>query len=94
MSPFEKINAEDIKLKSADVYEYIEQMVDFHASRIDKTKPNATADIINDFLRIMRPLKDELDYWIEFFDEKKAKMNEPEVEDNQITFLDIEENSL
>jgi len=71
MEPFEKINAEDIKLKSADIQEYIEQMVDFHASRIDKSKPNATLDIINDFLRIMQPIKDDLDYWIEFFLERK-----------------------
>ena len=91
MEPFEKINAEDIKLKSADIQEYIEQMVNFHASRIDKSKPNATMDIINDFLRIMQPIKDDLDFWIGFFLERKIFLTKKE-EKTQVGFFDDEYN--
>ena len=91
MEPFEKINAEDIKLKSADIQEYIEQMVNFHASRIDKSKPNATMDIINDFLRIMQPIKDDLDFWIGFFLERKKFLTKKE-EKTQVGFFDDEYN--
>lgn len=63
-------------------------MVDFHGSRLDKSKPNATLDIINDFIRIMEPLKDEIEYWLEFFIDRKESINAKSEVNNQVNFFD------
>lgn len=100
MEPFKKIDAKNIEIKSADVRRFIEQMVEFHASRIEKDKINSSLDVVNDFLRIMEPLRDDMDYWINFFSEWKIKLNEEfakthKIEGSQVgLFDDVEENSL
>ena len=97
MEPFIKIDAKDIEFKSEDVHKFISQMVEFHASRIDKEKINSSLDVVNDFLRIMETLRDEMDYWINFFTRKKEELNIyfnkiNEVDGTQVSFFDESEN--
>ena len=96
MEPFKKIDAKDIDIKSTDVRRFIQQMVEFHASRIDKDKIVSSLDIVNDFLRIMEPLRNDMDYWINFFTDWKTKLNEHyakinKVEGGQVSFFDVDD---
>lgn len=99
MEPFDKIDAKDIKLKSKDIKEFIQQLVNFTGSRIEKDKINSSLDVVNDFLRIMEPLHDEMKYWIDFFNEQKIKLTKynakiNKLEGYQVSFDDTDENSL
>ena len=63
----------------------------------DKEKINSSLDVVNDFLRIMEPLRDEMDYWINFFTRKKEELNIyfnkiNEVDGTQVSFFDESEN--